>query len=482
MTESEAARRGPTLPLIIQGGMGVYVSNHNLVREFSKAGERLGYPVMGTVSGTGIGHVVSRILQHGDPGGYYRPAFEAFPFQEMAERVWTKYYIEGGKAADKPYKLPPMVNLRSSKDVIELIICANYAEVWLAKQGHNQPVAINYLEKIQTPHLAELFGAMLAGVDVVAMGAGIPDQVPGVLDALSRLETARYWLDADSRRSSKHATIFNPLDFIPIKYLEHLKRPDFYAIISSDLLAKILTSRRVTGLVNGFIVENHTAGGHNAPPRVNLGLNGEGEYIYGARDEVNLEEMVKLRRPFWLAGSRASPKGIEEAIAAGATGIQGGSIFALANESGLPVPTKQEIIRRALRGDLKVVADPECSPSGFPFNVVQLEGTVSDPDVYRKRERVCKIGYLRQGYTTTSGGLDFRCSAEPVRTFINRGGKPEDTIGKKCLCVHLLGAVGLDEEPSIVTLGRDVSFVPHLATLENPGYSAESALAYLLGK
>ena len=38
------------------------------------------------------------------------------------------------------------------------------------------------------------------------------------------------------------------------------------------------------------------------------------------------------------------------------------------------------------------------SPTGFPFKVVELEGTASDEDVYLDRERVCNLGQLRTAY------------------------------------------------------------------------------------
>ncbi|MBI4338505.1 MAG: nitronate monooxygenase, partial [Chloroflexi bacterium] len=153
--------------------MGVNVSNWQLAGAVSLAGERLGVKSMGVVSGTGIGVVAARRLQDGDPGGHIRTAFDAFPYPEMAERVWDSWYAEGGRAEGKPYKAVPMVNFQLRQDVAELIVCANFAEVWLAKQGHSGPVGINYLEKIQTPRLPEILGAMIAGVDVVLMGAGI---------------------------------------------------------------------------------------------------------------------------------------------------------------------------------------------------------------------------------------------------------------------------------------------------------------------
>ncbi|MBI2315090.1 nitronate monooxygenase [Candidatus Daviesbacteria bacterium] len=472
--------------VVIQGGMGVGVSRYPLTRAVSLAGEKLGVPIMGTLSGTGIGPVVARILQNGDPGGHYQRAFEAFPNQKMAEHVWNTYYIEGGKAADKSYKPTPMVNFVLGQNVAELIICANFAEVWLGKQDHNRPIAINYLEKIQTPHLPELYGAMLAGVDVVIMGAGIPDQVPGVLDKFSRGQPASYLIDVDGKRLPENAMIFNPSVYT---HVTQLKRPDFYAIVASNVLAKVLKVRQKNiGGVNGFIVENSKAGGHNAPPREKNQFNKRGEPVYGPKDEVNLKELANLNVPFWLAGAYADPQKIAEAIVAGASGIQAGSIFALCEESGLRDDLKRSIIKLAFEGKLDVISDPRCSPSGFPFNVVQLSDTISDPKVYGARLRICDIGYLRQAYRENDeGGVRFHCPAEPVKTYTKRGGRIEDTEGRVCLCNNLFAAAGLGQirngelEPAIVTLGHDWGFIRYLITNGNGRYTAENAITYLFG-
>ncbi len=61
---------------------------------------------------------------------------------------------------------------------------SNFVEVFLAREDHTNPVGINFLEKVQMPHLASIYGAMLAGVGYVLMGAGIPLHIPGVLDLL----------------------------------------------------------------------------------------------------------------------------------------------------------------------------------------------------------------------------------------------------------------------------------------------------------
>ena len=66
-----------------------------------------------------------------------------------------------------------------------LTMLSAFTEVFLAKEGHNGLVGINLLTKVQRPNIATLYGAMLAGVSYVLMGAGIPRESPSVLSALA---------------------------------------------------------------------------------------------------------------------------------------------------------------------------------------------------------------------------------------------------------------------------------------------------------
>jgi tyrosine phenol-lyase len=463
------------LPLIIQGGMGVGVSSWTLARAVSLSGQ------LGVVSGTGLDNVLVRRLQDGDPDGHARRAMSHFPIAGVSERVLDRYFLPGGRAPGAPYKSLPLYKQKVSVARQQITILANFVEIWLAKEGHDNPVGINLLTKVQMPNLASLYGAMLAGVDYVLMGAGIPREIPGALDALAEHNLARIKFDVEGASSAEaHYLEFDPAAHWP----EHggpLKRPRFLPIISASSLATTL-ARKATGRVDGFVVEGPTAGGHNAPPRGEPRFNEYGEPIYGERDVVDLEKMRDLGLPFWLAGGMGSPEGLKAALAAGATGIQVGTLFAYCDESELTEEIRTQVLAAVSSEKVRVRTDPRASPTGYPFKVVEAEGMESQDDT---RVRVCDIGYLRTAYLTADGKLGYRCSAEPVDAFVNKGGDISDTIGRRCLCNGLFANIGLPQarneglELPLVTSGDDLtslgSFVAGRA-----GYSAADVIAHLL--
>ena len=150
-------------PRLIQGGMGVAVSGWKLARAVALRGH------LGVVSGTAIDSVLVRRLQDGDPDEDIRRALAEFPYPQMSQRILERYFIPQGKAGGQPYTATTMLPLQPSQLQLELVVVANFVEVFLAKEGHGGQVGINLLEKIQTPTLASLFGAMLADVDYVLM-------------------------------------------------------------------------------------------------------------------------------------------------------------------------------------------------------------------------------------------------------------------------------------------------------------------------
>lgn len=468
-------------PVIIQGGMGVAVSNWRLARAVSQAGQ------LGVVSGTFLDAVVARRLQDGDMDGSMRRAFDHFPYQDVAQRIWDRYFVEGGKAPAEAYRPVPMHGASPQTGLTELTVVANFAEVFLAKEGHNGLVGINYLMKIELPTLPSLYGALLAGVDYVLMGAGIPRAIPGMLDKLSRHEPVSLKLDVkDAEPGEEFEITFDPRVFTP-RAAAALVRPKFLPIVSSATLAQSL-ARKASGTVDGFVVEHHTAGGHNAPPRGGVTVDEHGEPVYGPKDEFDLEGFRKLGLPFWLAGSCASPEKLKEAQQAGARGVQVGSAFAYCRESGIRQDIKERVIESILRGQARVFTDPLASASGYPFKIVAVEGSLSESDVYETRPRICDLGYLRTAYRRSDGSVGFRCPAEPVEDYVRKGGRAEDVVGKKCLCNGLMSTVGYPQiqkhgylEPPLITAGKDLSVIARLVAPGETSYSAMDVLRYLLG-
>jgi nitronate monooxygenase len=415
-----------------------------------------------------------------------RRGLDAFPFPEMAKRIWEEYHIPGGKAVGVPYPLMPMHQRRDLRKVVELCIVSNFVEVYLAREGHKNPVGINFLEKVQMPHMSSIYGAMLAGVGYVLMGAGIPLHIPGVLDALAAQHPAEYRLAVTGAAQGQDTAMnFDPFDYAEGP-LPLLHRPRFLAIVSSNTLATSIL-RRANGRVDGFVVESPTAGGHNAPPRGKLQLNEAGEPIYGERDEVDIAGMRALGVPFWLAGGYGSPEKVREALSQGAAGVQVGTAFAFTLESGLRPDLKNSLLGQAATGTGEVFTDPLASPTGFPFKVALLQGSYSDPEVAAARTRVCDIGLLRESYATPEGKIGYRCSAEPVANYVAKGGNIEETVGRKCLCNALMANIGHQQtrkdgsvEPALVTIGDDLNTVVQFMAPARASYSAADVVASLL--
>jgi nitronate monooxygenase len=466
--------------MIIQGGMGIGVSNWGLARTVSMAGQ------LGVVSGTAIDSLFVRRLQDGDPGGHIRRALEAFPIPAAAEAAIERFFLPEGRPAGTPYKQIPLYRQVVTKAREQITMMSSFVEVYLAKEGHDGEIGINLLTKVQMPNLATLYGALLAGVDYVLMGAGIPREIPGALDKLAVHETASLKFDVEGPRAeTPDLLVFEPARHWEDDVAPAVKRPKFLPIISSSALATMLV-RKATGRVDGFVVEGPTAGGHNAPPRERGHFNQRGEPLYGERDEADLAAIGSHGLPFWVAGGAGSPEGLRAALDAGAAGVQVGTLFAFCNESGLTDEYKQPVIQSALRGDIDVVTDAEASPTGFPFKVVKLYGSASEREVYEKRERVCDLGYLRTAFRRADGRLEYHCPAEPVRTWVAKGGPEEETAGRKCLCNALMANIGHAQvrddgstEPGLLTSGDELRNLGQF--LEGrQRYSALDVISYLL--
>ena len=469
-------RSTSSYPTIIQGGMGIAVSSWQLAKEVSIAGE------LGVISGTAIDSVVARRLQDGDLTGDIRRAMAAYPHQETIKEIMDRFFIEDGREDGKPYLDVPKLSIKGNLFSNKLLAVASFVEVWLAKEGHNGLIGMNILEKIQLAIPAQLYGAMLADVDYILIGAGIPAQVPHLLNEISQGNKVAMKVDvADTK--DKHYLHFDPrtlgLDNFPIK------RPLFLAIVTSHALVAYLNKDEETK-PDGYVIEYHVAGGHNAPPRAKNHVNDEGEAVYNELDIPNLEKIHASGSPFWLAGGYATPEKVKEAISYGAQGVQVGSLFALANESGFTNENRSSILVSLADPTMRVMTDASASPTGFPFKVIQNNQTLSNDNLYKERTRICDLGYLRTMFQREKGGIGYRCPAEPLDNYEFKNGEVDQAQGSKCLCNALMADIGLGQvrpdgrtEISLLTFGSDLDGPRALRALHPDGWNAVQALNFL---
>jgi nitronate monooxygenase len=217
-------------------------------------------------------------------------------------------------------------------------------------------------------------------------------------------------------------------------------------------------------------------------------LDGTGQPVYGDKDRADLGKMRELGVPFWLAGGHATAEQLRAAHSSGAAGVQVGTAFAFCEESGIDPDLRCAVLEKVREGSSSVFTDPLASPTGFPFKVVALENSLSEPASYEARERVCDLGFLRQIVRSAEGEIVYRCPAEPLTEWVRKGGSPEEAAGRKCLCNGLLANIGLAQarrdgvlEAPLLTAGDDLQHLDRFLVNGATAYSARDVIASLLG-
>jgi hypothetical protein len=109
--------------------------------------------------------------------------------------------------------------------------------------------------------------------------------------------------------------------------------------------------------------------------------------------------------------------------------------------------------------------------------------------VYEERPRLCDLGYLRRAYRKPDGTVDYRCPAEPVDDYVRKGGKAEETVGRKCLCNGLVANIGLGqqradgyEEPPLLTAGNDLACLRPFISADRLSYHARDVVKSLVSQ
>lgn len=486
---------------VLLGGMGVGISSPELAKAVALAGKGR---TAGITSATVAAHMAMSKLVNEDSG--YLRALDAFEKLIPEAGAYIREWVSE-KMRNKCMPIGiPLYSRSISPRRTWANIFGGFAVTFLASEGHEYPIGVNVLEKVQHPHLEHFMGVLLAfslrspnALSFIIAGAGLPWQFPRVLRDLAQFRSATYEVDclvvkdgkeARSTRQevftlSEHTAQFSCETRNNLASLE-LTAPPVIAIVTMFTAASIL-EKKSDGEIAGYVVENERAGGHNAPPR-------DGR-AYGPKDTMDVGKLQALHKPFWFAGDWGSPEGLKAAQDAGAVGIQCGSLFSLAEESGFLPEIKRRLVQAIENDELHVERDDRASPTGFPFNVVHLEGTTGDPDVAKDWKRSCDVGHLRVEVQDSEGKTSYRCSAEPVHNYVQKGGKEEDTVGRQCLCRQLLAAGGFEHhlrrdyrDQLIATFGlggaaQVARFLKHSGTTSTrmDRYTAKKVVSFLLG-
>ena len=88
---------------------------------------------------------------------------------------------------------------------------------------------------------------------------------------------------------------------------------------------------------------------------------------------------------------------------------------------------------------------------------------------------------------TPDGNTGYRCSAEPVNSYVANNGAIEETAGRKCLCNALMANVGKEQirgggvvEPALVTVGDELNTVAQFLAPGATTYTAADVVNQLL--
>jgi nitronate monooxygenase len=349
------------------------------------------------------------------------------------------------------------------------------------------------LSKIAWAQLPTLYGAMLAGVDVALIGAGFPKGTPEILTAFTSGNVGRVSMPIVSEVKKDYQIILDPQRYGAAK----VERPVFLAIVSTQLGVRAVTC------ADGYILEGPIAGGHNPPARSDV-LTAIGEPTYGLKDDIDFKALnnqlmqnntqkegmdFKLReaqirrnnrvQPYWLAGNYSTR--LAEALSLGAQGVQVGTPFSMCQESGIMPNLKQVEIGAVLAGAV-AFTDPRASPTGFPFKILNVPGTMAIKEVYEARTRICDMKYLVTHVKLPDGKIISRCPSEPQADYLRKGGTIEDTVGRKCLCNGLTTNIGFGSpgELPLVTSGGNFDAVKALVATHGNKYHARDVIDYIM--
>jgi len=447
------------LPTLIQGTPQVVLSTWSLARAVAQAGQ------LGVVSSAPLAVVLARRLQLGDFDGHLRRALEHFPFPGAARRVWQQFFVPGGKPADRPFDLARQPTWDQGPALVELLLLANFSEVFLAKEGHAGNVGLLLHDEVRIPLLPSLYGAMLAGVDWVLIAGRRADILPAVLDRLALGQPSTVPVDLAEPSASEILTCgFDPA-FLGEVPPPALKRPRLLVFVDSPEQAAAVFLR-AGGRIDGFVWECRSA------------------TVPAALDRDHLRS---LGLPFWLGGLAVTRESLTTARQVGAVGLRVSAPFIFCEESALDAQLKRRVLSRLREpaSNLRTAVLP--APVGPPLEVLELDGTAADATVFGDRARLCDVGYFRQAYRRTDGTIGYRCPGEPLVHHVAKGGDPAVASRQICVCNSLLASIGLGQlrpdgetERALIPFGEELRHLEPLLPPAGTAFRAADVIRWLM--
>ena len=270
------------------------------------------------------------------------------------------------------------------------------------------------------------------------MGAGIPREIPGVLDALARASSRRASSSTSRARRTRRrrASSFDPREHWPSRSAP-LRRPRFLAIVSAHSLATML-ARKATGRVDGFVVEGRPRAGTTRRRAASCSSTPDGEPSTASATSSTSAKIRELGLPFWLAGGAGTPE------------AAGGARRGRGRRAGRHAV---RVLRR-----VRAHADAQAPRAG-----ARRDGDVA----YAHRPARVTDGLSVQGRAAGRHARDrtTRASASATsafcarriarrraarlslprragRRYVAKGGDIADTVGRRCLCNGLTANIG----------------------------------------
>ena len=389
------------LPAVIQGGMGVGVSAWRLARAVARAGQ------LGVVSGVGARHragpaAAGRRCRAATLVGPWPPSRS--PRSPSGSSSATS--CPGGT---RPARRSAGATTRLAargRQAQELAVVANFVEVWLAKEGHDGLVGVNYLEKIQMADAGRRRTARCSPASTTCSWA--PASRARSRACSTALAAARAGAAARRRRGRRgrrtHAVTHRPGGAAGRRRRRPLRRPRFLAIVSSAVLAAYL-ARDAAIRPDGFVLEGPVAGGHNAPPRGRLMLDARGRAgLRAARRASTCQGRAPSAcRSGWPAGRHARsgwPRPAPPAPPAS-------RLARCSRCAATPArPRRCGDAARAARSPAPRGAQRRRTPPrpASRSRSSSCRAPLSDDAVFAERPRLCDLGYLRTPYRPTTAG------------------------------------------------------------------------------